>query len=406
MRLAVYENLPPGGALRASYEIGVQLARRGHELHLYRLSTYADKGPFDLASKASSVHVTQFRPLRGLIDARLRAGHLFPRSYTLFGPLRRAHRQIARAIKEGGYDAVLLHTDAMTYAPYALRWLDGCATVYYCEEPPRFVFEDAVRRQHRRNLMSSQYGVGLLRALEDRLVLGRLAREDAENARHAGTIVVNSVFSRERAWAAYSRQATVCYLGIDPDVFSPASGAAVRRSEVLVVGSPTAAKNYELVFEALAILPAEKRPRLRAVIPSRSGATRLESLARDSGVELAVDAGLSEAELVERYRCAIATIGAARLEPFGLTAVESMACGTPVIAVREGGFRESVVDGVTGLLVEPVPNAMASAISQLSEDPSRAQELGRAGRELVLQRWTWERTGRQMEEILLEAART
>src|SRR5207302_932643 len=49
MRIADYENLPPGGALRASFELGRQLLQRGHTLDLFRLSTYAEKGPFDLA---------------------------------------------------------------------------------------------------------------------------------------------------------------------------------------------------------------------------------------------------------------------------------------------------------------------------------------------------------------------
>ena len=146
----MYENLPPGGALRTSYEIGRELIQRGHQLDLFRLSTYADKGPFDLAPHAHAVDVTKYRPLAGTLDARLRAGHLAPRSYTLFGPLKRVHRQLATRIISGRYDVVFLHPDAMTDAPYVLRWLDAVPTVYYCQEPLRFTSERAVLDQHRR----------------------------------------------------------------------------------------------------------------------------------------------------------------------------------------------------------------------------------------------------------------
>src|SRR2546423_4335099 len=185
LRIAVFENLPPGGALRAAHEIGRELKARGHELHLFRLSGPTQKGPFDLAPFSTSVHEVPFRPLFGALDFRMRALKLAPRSYSLFWPLGRAHRKLARQILAGSYDVVLLHHDALTQAPYALRWLDGVPTVYYCQEPPRFVTERAILQQHRRHLARSPRPVGWLRLLEDNLVLGRLAQADYVNARHA-----------------------------------------------------------------------------------------------------------------------------------------------------------------------------------------------------------------------------
>jgi glycosyltransferase involved in cell wall biosynthesis len=405
VRLAVYENLPPGGALRTSYEIGLRLMRKGHTVDLYRLSTYAEKGPFDLAQHGATIHVAKYRPLGGTLESRLRDGHLAPRSYTLFGPLRRLQRKIAAEISSGGYDAVLVHPDAMTYAPYALRWITGVPTVYYCQEPPRVVAERAIREQHHRNLASTPYGIGLARRLEDGLVIGRLVEEDALSASHATVIAVNSIYSRERAWAAYARNAVVCYLGLDPELFKAPDQEPVRRREVLVVGSPGGAKNYELVVDALGRLPAESRPGLRMVTPRTAGTDSIERLAHAQGVELAIDVGLSEPALVERYQQALATVCAARLEPFGLTAIESMACGTPVVAIREAGFRESVTDGVTGVLVDPDGAALAEGIGHLVSDPMAVSTMGKAGRADVRGRWTWDRTVTQMEHIL-EGART
>ena len=406
MRIAVYENLPPGGALRSSYHLGLELLRRGHQLDLYRLTTYADKGSFDLGPHAGSVQIAAFRPLAGSLDARLKEGHLFPRSYTLFGPLKRLQRRLAAKIRAGGYDAVLAHPDAMTYAPYVLRWLDGIPTVYYCQEPPRVNAERAIRRQHLENLAQSPRAIGAIRVLEDGLVLERLAREDRATVRHPSVIAVNSVYSRERAWAAYARDAVVCYLGVDPAVFAAPEPRQPRRREVLSVGAPIEAKNHLMVVEALACLPREGRPALRVVLPRTGNAEPLVAAARSAGVDLVVETDLDEPALAERYRAAVATVCAARLEPFGLTAVESMAAGTPVVAIREGGFRETVIDGVTGILVEPEPGDLAAAIGRLVADPTLVSEFGAAGLKHVADHWSWERSGGRLEAILEGALKT
>ena len=79
---------------------------------------------------------------------------------------------------------------------------------------------------------------------------------------------------------------------------------------------------------------------------------------------------------------------------------------TPVVAIREAGYRETVVDGVSGILVEPDAAALAAGIARLAGDPALASAMGKAGRKAVLERWTWARTATQMEAILQEAAAT
>ena len=77
-------------------------------------------------------------------------------------------------------------------------------------------------------------------------------------------------------------------------------------------------------------------------------------------------------------------------EPFGLVAVEAMAAGRPVVASAVGGLRDSVVDGVTGVLVPPDdPEALARALDTLLDDPARCAAMGTAGRARVEQYYTW-----------------
>ncbi|GAC1304236.1 MAG: hypothetical protein NVSMB21_04450 [Vulcanimicrobiaceae bacterium] len=92
-----------------------------------------------------------------------------------------------------------------------------------------------------------------------------------------------------------------------------------------------------------------------------------------------------------------------RPERFGLTMIEAMACGTPVLGARMGSIPEIVVDGETGYLVafdaadgagfplhpDEFARDLAARVNQLLGDPDQARSFGRAGRRRVLERFGW-----------------
>jgi glycosyltransferase involved in cell wall biosynthesis len=88
------------------------------------------------------------------------------------------------------------------------------------------------------------------------------------------------------------------------------------------------------------------------------------------------------------------------LEPFGLIALEAMASATPVVAVSEGGFRETVVEGQTGFLTPREPKTFSDRLADVLEDPALRARLGAAGRTWVETRWTWERSADGLEANL------
>ncbi len=77
-----------------------------------------------------------------------------------------------------------------------------------------------------------------------------------------------------------------------------------------------------------------------------------------------------------------------------------MACATPVVGVYEGGVRESVISGVTGLLAQRDPFEFAEAIQRVLRDSAWAQELGNNGLRHIQQQWTWEATVARVERAL------
>ncbi|MGZ6864072.1 MAG: glycosyltransferase family 4 protein, partial [Blastococcus sp.] len=82
--------------------------------------------------------------------------------------------------------------------------------------------------------------------------------------------------------------------------------------------------------------------------------------------------------------------GGLDVEGLGMVFLEAAACGRPVVAGTSGGAPEAVREGETGFVVEPrSPEAVATAITTLLDDPEKAAAMGRAGRAWVEQRWSW-----------------
>jgi glycosyltransferase involved in cell wall biosynthesis len=92
-------------------------------------------------------------------------------------------------------------------------------------------------------------------------------------------------------------------------------------------------------------------------------------------------------------------------ETFGVVALEAMSFGLPVVATDWRGLPSLVREGSTGYLVPPRdPSALAARLGSLLDDPERAREMGRAGRQVFLEEYTLERYLARMEQVLVEVA--
>jgi glycosyltransferase involved in cell wall biosynthesis len=87
-------------------------------------------------------------------------------------------------------------------------------------------------------------------------------------------------------------------------------------------------------------------------------------------------------------------------EPFGIVPLEAMASGVPVVGTAVGGLLDTVVPGVTGLLVGPRrPAEVAGAVRELLEHPGRRAEMGRAGASRARTRYSWDRVAAAHERV-------
>jgi glycosyltransferase involved in cell wall biosynthesis len=193
------------------------------------------------------------------------------------------------------------------------------------------------------------------------------------------------------------------YGGVDPELFRPLGGE--RRRDVLFVGRILPHKRIDNLIRALSTL--ECKPRLIIIGPTLDHEYRA-SLERLSG-ELKVDTrflgAVSDESLVDYYSSSMALVLPSSDELFGLVLVEAMACELPVVANKARGIPYAVDDGNTGYLVRPGDiKQLRDRLKLLLEDREEAKKIGAAGRQRVLEKFTWrlvaERALTAYEEVL------
>lgn len=400
MRLALFHNLPSGGAKRALAGAARCLVRSGWRIDVFQPST-ADDAFADFSAIAGRVEcVPVTTSLRGIVSSTVRYVPPIAPFRVSLADLERAQAHIAALIDGGGYDAVVVEQDRFTMAPFVLRHLKSPA-VYSCPQPSRL--GEAVTADLEAKARRPGWRARAARVAR-RYTTSKLVALDRRNATAARFVIANSCFSREVILRAYGIDATVCYPGVDVELFTPRAGP--REEFVLSVGFLGPAKGHDFVLRSLARIEAGRRPPLVVIANGASTEWRghVEKIARDLDVRLEIRILVSDAELVEAYRSARLLVYAPYLEPLGLAPVEAMACGTPVVAVREGGIRETVVDGATGILTDRDETAFADAVTGLlADEPARAG-LGARGPEHVARRFTLQhaadRLARQVERAI------
>jgi type III pantothenate kinase len=133
-----------------------------------------------------------------------------------------------------------------------------------------------------------------------------------------------------------------------------------------------------------------------------AGARRLLTLAEEAGVTDRLDlrGRVGRDELPALLRSADAVVCAPWYEPFGIVALEAMACGVPVVASAVGGLVDTVVHDVTGVHVPPRdPERLADALRSLLADPEARRRYGAAGVDRVRRLYDWERVGALTAEV-------
>ena len=393
MRITLYHNLPSGGAKRSQYEKIVRLAKK-HEIHVETLTS----ANHDFADIRPLVHQYTQHPFQSSRMLKSPFGRLNPLlRWVDLERLERVDKKIAQQIEQKQTDILFANPCRFQGTPSVLRHLKGVPKVYYCHEPLRILYEKMPYRPY----YPPKNGLRQLLKKVDPLpgiYNARLKENDQENIKQADLVLVNSKYIQRQVWEIYGVEAQVCYLGVDAGLFRPLN--VPREYAVLSVGSLTPLKGFDFVIRALALIPKSERPRywIASNFSNSPEYKYLTELALDLGVDVEFHGNISDERLVSFYNRAAVTAYAPVREPFGLVALESMACATPVVGVREGGLLETIEDGQNGRLTERDENEYADAIYTLLTQPDLAREYGENGRRQVLDKWTWRSAAEQLEQ--------
>jgi D-inositol-3-phosphate glycosyltransferase len=210
--------------------------------------------------------------------------------------------------------------------------------------------------------------------------------------------------------------------GVDLDLFTPSSAADARARlglrpdalTLLFVGRIQPLKAPDVLLRAAAVLDADPdlAGRLQVVVlgaPSGSGLAHprhLESLRDHLGLGAVVQfrPPAPRDVLADYYRAADLTVVPSHNESFGLVALESQACGTPVVAAAVGGLPTAVADGVSGVLVDGHdPQQWAKVLADVLRSPAERARLASGARPHA-ENFSWERTADGLLAAYTEAA--
>jgi len=381
LKIAVYYNLPDGGAKKAIENIIIGLKSRGHKVDTYSGESFRSLG---LSEKYNVNKI------------------LLPLNLWRY---KRFSQRLASKINKGDYDVAIITNSKILQHPYILKYLKF-PKLLISQEPLRTVYE----RNFQKNYVYRKYYRGLNRGLITLYsLLDNLVRKkpDQENLANADGLIVNSYFSKEKFLSAYGILGKVVYPGVDTTIFKP-SLKNNRENYILSIGIYHVVKAHDLVIKALSFIPQNKRPILKilgfgSLVTSGKELQYLKKLRDNLGLQEKVkfEEAFFGNNIIDYYQKAYLTIATHFLEPFGFTPIESMACGTPVVAVKEGGFRETVVDKETGLLVERDPQELAKAILYLLENKEIWRRFSENSVNWVKSNFSWEVAINKIEKELL-----
>jgi glycosyltransferase involved in cell wall biosynthesis len=210
--------------------------------------------------------------------------------------------------------------------------------------------------------------------------------------RRAQQLVANSQFTAGRLRQLYGRDAdAVVYPGVDLDMFAPGEPAATPYAVTVSRLEPE--KGLDRLFELW-----REVPDLPLHVVGSGAPEQLQHWRARAPYGVVFRGPLRGTELASAYRAATVAVFAPYGEEFGLAPLEAMASGVPVVAWREGGLQETIVDGQTGYLVGDGVT-FRQRVRLLLHDAHRRREFGDAARARA-QHFSWQQTAVEMEAVL------
>jgi glycosyltransferase involved in cell wall biosynthesis len=374
-----------GGAGRMVLETAERLADRGHDVHV-------------VCIRADSGIVGQ---LRDKVPFHEVGG---PLSSSLFFWLRfgRSSRAIQRVVdqivsRNGPHKTVLFPQvfPANWWGAEVLKHRPELACVWYCHEPSAFIHSDVWKR----SLPWPKNWIA-------KFISPFMQRLDQLRCLRFSKILVNSDFSRHSVFSRYGYVRDACrtvYLGVNHERFRP-DDRVIRKPWITVVAKLTRFKNVDVIIRAVGELVKRGHSQLCLnVVGVGDALSELQQIAVSEGIADRVEfhGRLPDQTVVELLQQSRVFCLASSDEPFGLVVVESLACGTPVVAMDSGGPREILSNLPCGKLCTSVDaSQIADAAEYFLTMPEESFQLVSQSATQRATEFSWDNASLQIEAEL------
>jgi glycosyltransferase involved in cell wall biosynthesis len=370
----------PGGAGRHALETGRELARRGWKVHIASI-----RNSPEIVSDFYNDII--FHDLGGPLSSSI--------WYWLNLPIL-FHRTL-KVIDQLNPDIVFSQVFPANWWGFAAKLLRGEALhhIWMCQEPSAFIHS----KKWISSLPMNAVGIGA------RTLNPILKVLDTTLARNVDFVFTNSEFSKSLALDAYGYKKDhlgICYPGVDTERFTPSPQSRKINFKFITCARLTKFKNVDKIIRAIRSI-SDERVTL-TVIGKGEEYEALVELASNLNLvkRVAFLQTVSDTEMIDQLRTSYGLIHAAEEEPFGLTPVEAMACGTPVIAMRGGGPAETVLHEETGYLCHGAsPEAITSAMKWLIDREPDYPKMTAACVKRA-ERFTWKMAADSLEEVFTQ----
>jgi glycosyltransferase involved in cell wall biosynthesis len=301
------------------------------------------------------IYTSQYRPKRAVwfADADVRTGwiNIFPAKLKRFIPFL---RQIYFSrLDLSGYDLVISITGAEAKS---VKTRPDALHISYMHAPTQYYWTlyDQYIENPGFGLLSPLARIGL------KLLVGPLRKADYKAAQGPDAIIANSSYIQDEIKKFYHRDSTVIWPNVDVDSIKALGGKSAKREGFIIYGRQVSWKRMDIAIEA-AIKMKEKLtvigsgPEHDQLVRRAAGTKNVTFLPKYNGI----------GEIVEHIRASKAYIFPS-LEPFGIAAVEALAAGTPVIALRRGGALDIVNDDNGVFFEEQTVESLCEAIKEFN----------------------------------------
>ena len=317
----------------------------------------------------------------------------------LISPLRIISPLLFRSFDFSEYDVVIVSATGA----YESNTINKKKFVHicYCHTPPRYLYGYATAREWKKNIIFR-----VLREIANHF----LRHIDFENAKNVDYFIANSINVQKRIEKFYKRSSTVIYPPVEnaPVADDPAQRdiSSLRSSgEYYLAGGRLARpKHIDLIVKACQEhnLPLkvfgkgfagyEKEIKgLGKALRDPLRPPRLGEAGSEANSKIEFLGEVSDEEKIELMKNAKAYIFASVDEDFGITPVEAMSVGTPVIAYRSGGVQESVIDGKTGIFFDHLTaEDLVKAIQKFNKVKIKAEDCVNQAKKFAKERFKTE----------------